>query len=149
MRASIAFASLCRSRDLLRGSHDRRVSILQAAAAAGMSPFHFIRRFRAVFGETPHQCRTRARIDRAKRLLATSDRSVTDVCLDVGFTSLGSFSDLFARRVGVAPSAYRRRVRARVAGSAGVCAPGCLTLMAAAFATFEKRGRPVAGRLPP
>jgi len=149
MRASIAFASLCRSRDLLRGAHDRRVSIRQAAAAAGMSPFHFIRRFRAVFGETPHQCRTRARIDRAKRLLATSDRSVTDVCLDVGFTSLGSFSDLFARRVGVAPSAYRRRVRARVAGSAGVRAPGCLTLMAAAFATFEKRGRPVAGRLPP
>jgi AraC-like DNA-binding protein len=139
-----AFRRLCRAGDLLRAPRDRPVSVREAAAAAGMSPFHFIRRFRALFGETPRQFLIRARIDRAKVLLASSDRSVTDVCLEVGFTSLGSFSDLFARRVGVAPSVYRRRVRARAGGAA----PGCLTLMAPAFATFEKRGRAVAGRLP-
>ena len=77
-----------------------------------MSPYQFIRRFCAVFGETPHQFRIGARLDRAKQLLAVSDYSVTDVCMEVGFSSLGSFSDLFARRVGVAPSAFRRRIRA-------------------------------------
>jgi len=69
-----------------------------------MSPFHFIRQFEAVFGATPHQFRIQTRLDRAKQLLALSDYSVTDVCLEVGFSSLGSFSDLFARRVGAPPS---------------------------------------------
>ena len=152
MQAASAFQRLCRAGDLLRAARDRPVSIREAAAAAGMSPFHFIRRFRALFGETPHQFLIRARLDRAKRLLASSDRSVTDVCLEVGFTSLGSFSDQFARRVGMAPSAYRRQARARHAdrprGARDACAaPGCLTLMGIAFATFEKRERPVAGRL--
>jgi AraC-like DNA-binding protein len=110
-----------------------------------MSPHHFIRRFEAVFGETPHQYRTRARLDRAKNLLALSDYSVTDVCMEVGFTSLGSFSDLFARRVGAAPSAYRKQVRSliRVPGAlAPELFPGCLTLMSrlpAHCAIFEKR----------
>ena len=154
MRANSAFRRLCRASDLLRASHDRPLSIREAAAAAGMSPFHFIRRFRALFGETPHQFRIRARLDRAKRLLASSDCSVTDVCMEVGFTSLGSFSDQFARRVGVAPSVYRRQARARQRdGARGgyardeSAAPGCLTRMGIAFATFEKRGAPVAGRL--
>src|SRR5947207_1057727 len=111
--AASEFQRLCRAGDLLRAARDRPVSIREAAAAAGMSPFHFIRRFRALFGETPHQFLIRARLDRAKRLLASSDRSVTDVCLEVGFTSLGSFSDQFARRVGMAPSAYRRQARGR------------------------------------
>ena len=105
------FVRLCRARDLLRETHDARVSIRDAAREAAMSPFHFIRRFHAMFGETPHQVRIQARLDRAKSLLALSDYSVTDVCLDVGFSSLGSFSDLFARRVGAAPSVYRRQVR--------------------------------------
>jgi len=106
-----------------------------------MSPFHFIRRFQALFGDTPHQVRIRSRLDRAKHLLALSDRSVTDICLDVGFTSLGSFSDLFAHRVGLPPSAYRRQMRARMPASGvlpDTITPGCLTLMGAAFATFEK-----------
>jgi AraC-like DNA-binding protein len=102
-----------------------------------MSPFHFIRQFEAVFGVTPHQFRIQARLDLAKRLLALSDYSVTDVCMEVGFSSLGSFSTLFTDRVGEAPSAYRRRVRAmvQVPGTVPVVLiPGCLALM---------------GRLPP
>jgi hypothetical protein len=66
---------------------------------------------------------------------------VTDVCLDVGFSSLGTFSDLFARRVGASPSAYRRQVRSIMPAPGvlpEVMTPGCLTLMGAAFATFEK-----------
>jgi AraC-like DNA-binding protein len=136
------FQRLCRARDLLRRIPEPPMSIREVAKDAGMSPFDFIRRFQALFGETPHQVRIKSRLDRAKRLLALSDRSVTDVCLDVGFSSLGSFSDLFARRVGASPFVYRRQVRSTMS-TPGVLpdamTPGCLTLMGAAFATFEKR----------
>lgn len=134
-----AFADLCRARALLQSG--RRVGIRDAAAAARLSPFQFIKRFKAVFGETPHQVRIALRLDRARRLLALTDRNVTDVCLDVGFSSLGSFSALFTRRVGRSPSAYRADVRATTppAQRSQVLYPGCLTLMGAAFATLEKR----------
>lgn len=142
MLTRVEFARLCRARDRLRETYDRPLSIRDIAKEAAMSPFHFIRRFEAVFGRTPHQFRIEARLDRARALLALSDYSVTDVCMEVGFSSLGSFSDLFARRVGAPPSAYRRRVRA-VMHVPGVrphaIAPGCLTLMGAAFAIFEKQ----------
>lgn len=124
-----SLAVLCRAREQLREAQEPPQTIAQIAREAGMSPFQFIRTFNAVFGVTPHQFRIHARIDRAKDLLAAGDRSVTDVCMEVGFSSLGSFSDLFARRVGVAPSRYRGRPRP---------APGCLTLMADAFAISEK-----------
>jgi len=78
-----------------------------------MSAFHFIRRFETVFGETPHQFRTRERLTVAQRLLARG-RSVTDVCLEVGFSSLGSFSTLFARKIGLSPAAYQRNLRRTV-----------------------------------
>ena len=136
------FTRLCRARDLLREVHDEPMSIRVVASEAAMSPFHFIRQFEALFGETPHQFRIRARLERAKQLLALSDYSVTDVCMEVGFTSLGSFSDLFARRVGRAPSVYRQQVRSTVQIPSNLTtelAPGCLTLMAAAFAIFEKQ----------
>jgi len=132
-----ALRRLCSARDMLRELHDRPLSIQHVAREAAMSPFHFIRQFESVFGTTPHQFRIQARLDRAKRLLALSDYSVTDVCLEVGFSSLGSFSDLFARRVGTSPSAYRRRIRSFVHVSSELpraLAPGCLSLMAAAFA---------------
>ena len=141
---------LCRARDLLRETHDRRLTIREVAREAAISPFHFIRRFEAVFGETPHQFRIQARLERAKHLLALSDYSVTDVCMEVGFESLGSFSDLFARRVGVAPSVYRRQVRSIVPVPAMLprqLYPGCLTLMGAAFAIFEKQPRAASDRL--
>jgi AraC-like DNA-binding protein len=141
---------LCRARDLLRETHDRPLTIREVAREAAISPFHFIRRFQAVFGETPHQFRIQARLDRAKHLLALSDYSVTDVCMEVGFESLGSFSDLFARRVGVAPSVYRRQVRSIVTVPGMLprqLYPGCLTLMGAAFAIFEKQSRAAADSL--
>jgi AraC-like DNA-binding protein len=123
---------LCRARDLLRETEDGGPSIRQVAREVGMSPYHFIRLFKAVFGETPKQCQLRARLERAKVLLATTDRSVTDVCMEVGFSSLGTFSALFACRVGLAPSAYRRKVRAmaRVSGEMPEeLIPGCFSLM--------------------
>jgi AraC-like DNA-binding protein len=132
----------------LRETRECPVSIRDIASEAAMSPFHFIRRFHAVFGATPHQFRIDARLDRAKTLLAALDISITDVCLEIGFTSLGSFSSLFAQRVGAPPSVYRRRVRSIVAvpelGS-GALTPGCLTLMASAFAISEKHPRPLLG----
>ena len=137
MLTTESFVRLCRARDLLAEVHDHPLGIDAVAREAAMSPFHFIRQFNALFGYTPHQFRMRARLDRAKYLLALGNDSVTDVCLEVGFSSLGSFSDLFARRVGVSPAAYRRRARSLVAvpdAIAKAIFPGCLTLMAAAFA---------------
>jgi AraC-like DNA-binding protein len=144
MLTTDTFRRLCLARDLLRETHDDTVPISQVAREAVMSPFHFIRQFQAMFGETPHQFRIRARLDRAKDLLALSDYSVTDVCMEVGFTSLGSFSDLFARRVGASPSRYRRQVRSTMLVPGVLPAertPGCLMLMGAAFAIFEKQQR--------
>lgn len=126
------FRRLCLARDRLREVTEDHASIADIAREAGISPFHFIRQFEAVFGMTPHQFRIHARLDRARHLLAAGQHSVTDVCLEVGFRSLGSFSDLFRRRVGAAPSFYQRRVRAMVAvpgGRALPLTPGCLTLM--------------------
>ena len=137
-----ALIRLCRARDLLRDVHDQSPSIRDVAREAGMSPYHFIRQFESLFGRTPHQYRIDTRIEYAKRLLALSDYSVTDVCMELGWSSLGSFSDLFTRRVGVAPTVYRRQIRplVTVPGELPVSlTPGCLTLMGIAFATFEKQ----------
>jgi AraC-like DNA-binding protein len=126
-----AFRRLCRAREVLCDAHDR-ASIREVARASGMSHYHFIRRFEAVFGATPHQLRIRARLDRAKQLLALGQHSVTEVCFEIGFESLGSFSDLFTRRIGEPPSAYRRRVRRMVAVPGSLPSeafPGCLSLM--------------------
>jgi AraC-like DNA-binding protein len=145
-----AFARLCRTRDVLRDDHDTPWSIDRLAREAGMSPFHFIRRFHAVFGETPHRFRTRARLDRARQLLALDQGSVTDVCFEVGFSSLGSFSALFARQVGTPPSAYRRMARSMVTVPGTLpprLFPGCLSLMGEAFAILEKHRGAQDGRL--
>lgn len=142
MLASDTFVRLCRARDMLSEVHDRPLTIGEVAREAEMSPFQFIRHFNALFGDTPHQFRIQSRLERAKRLLARGDQSVTDVCMDVGFSSLGSFSDLFARRIGMPPSTYQRRARSMVTVP-GILPtelfPGCLSLMAAAFAILEKR----------
>jgi len=128
---------LCRARDALTEEHDRPRSVHDIAREAGMSTGQLIRLFASVFGETPHQRRIAARIARAKHLLALGDLPVTAVCLEVGFSSLGSFSSLFAQRVGVPPSVYRRQARALVTVPADLSralAPGCFSLMGAAFA---------------
>jgi AraC-like DNA-binding protein len=125
------FRRLCRARAILSTSSetdgDPACTIAAVAGEVGLSPFHLIRCFRAVFGVTPHQFRINARLERAQRLLGDG-RSVTEACLAVGFSSPGSFSHLFGRRVGVVPSVYRRRPFARGP------APGCVTLMALARA---------------
>jgi AraC-like DNA-binding protein len=136
---------LCRARDRLREANDLRLGIAEVAKEARLSPYHFIRLFHAVFGQTPHQFRIQARLEHAKSLLAAGGHSVTDVCLEVGFESLGSFSRLFAQRVGAPPSAYRERFRriVRVPGRlARELYPGCFSLMAGptGAAIFEKRG---------
>ena len=126
------FRRLCLARDLLREQREPPRSIAELAREVQISPFHFIRQFEAVFGVTPHQFRIQSRLDVAKHLLATGHYSVTDVCMEVGFSSMGSFSALFARKVGEPPSAYRRHVRAMVQVPGTVPAdltPGCLTLM--------------------
>ncbi len=108
------FARLCRARDFLRDCYLEPVRLADVAAEAGLSPWHLLRLFRRAFGETPHEFLTRLRIEHAKHLLTVSGRSVTDVCFDVGFSSLGSFSTLFARHVGASPLAFRRQVRSLV-----------------------------------
>lgn len=145
-------AGLCRARDMLREVHDRPLTIDEVAREAAMSHFHFIRQFSAAFGCTPHQYRIDARLDRAKHLLALDNHSITSVCLEVGFSSLGSFSDLFARRVGVPPSKYRRRMRSFAAIPGAIekqLYPGCFALMGEAFATFEKNQQRVSVTLVP
>jgi AraC-like DNA-binding protein len=126
------FRRLCRARDLLLERREQPLTIRDLARDVQISPFHLIRQFEAVFGATPHQFRQASRLELARQLLATGDYSVTDVCMEVGFSSLGSFSVLFTRRMGETPSAYQRRMRPLVAVPGIVSqhlTPGCLTLM--------------------
>jgi AraC-like DNA-binding protein len=138
-----AFLRLCRARDLLCDQRSADVSVADAAREASLSPCHFIRRFEAAFGETPHQFRTRERLALAQKLLARG-RSVTDVCFEVGFSSLGSFSTLFARRIGISPAAYRRNLRRSVYIPEWTPhPPNCLLWIGGpdAIAIFEKQFR--------
>ena len=104
------FRRLCLARELLSEVTEDPQSVAEVARSVGISPFHFMRRFEAVFGATPHQYRIESRLNLARDLLAR-DTPVTDVCMAVGFSSLGSFSALFTRRVGMPPSRYRARAR--------------------------------------
>src|SRR5512142_364544 len=83
------------------------LDVRAVAAVAHCSPAHFSRSFRAVFGETPHRYLQRRRVERSMFLLGETEHSVTRICFDVGFTSLGTFSRTFRRIVGETPSAYR------------------------------------------
>jgi AraC-like DNA-binding protein len=104
------FRRLCRARDALCDGIDEAPDLRTLARVAGVAPHHFLRVFRRTFGETPHAYLTRLRIERAKGSLRAG-RSVTDACFEVGFSSVGSFSSLFLRHVGVSPSEYRRSLR--------------------------------------
>ncbi|MGY1711733.1 helix-turn-helix domain-containing protein [Geodermatophilus sp. SYSU D00758] len=99
---------LLRARDAMDRGYAEPLDVPALARIALVSEAHFIRSFRAVFGETPHRYLQRRRVERAMFLLRTTDRSVTDICMDVGFTSLGTFSRVFREIVGESPSAYRR-----------------------------------------
>jgi AraC-like DNA-binding protein len=114
-------AHLRRARDLMDREYARPLDVAALARAALMSPAHFSRQFRAAYGETPYAYLMTRRIERAKALLRRADLSVTEVCLAVGCTSLGSFSARFTQVVGETPTAYRARDHAALA-----TVPGCI-----------------------
>ena len=131
---------LDRARQQLAEISDPLPSIDEVARTANLSQGHFIRRFAAVFGETPHQFRIRARLEKAKELLVLGEDSVTEVCMSVGFSSLGSFTWLFSQRFGEPPSSYRRRLLPSVEIPGQLpphLVPGCMTLMVAAWRTAQ------------
>ena len=109
-------AHLRRARDLMDREYARPLDVAAIARAALMSPGHFSRRFHEAYGETPYAYLMTRRIERAKALLRDRELSVTEVCLAVGCTSLGSFSARFTEIVGRPPSAYRDGDHSAMAG---------------------------------
>jgi AraC-like DNA-binding protein len=103
------YRRLLRARDYAHATYTQPVTLDEMAQVACLSPNHFLRTFRQAFRQSPHQYLTALRLERAKQLLAATDLSVTDISFAVGFASLGSFSWLFTRRVGMSPESYRRR----------------------------------------
>jgi AraC-like DNA-binding protein len=112
---------LLRARDAMDRTYAEPLDIPTLARIAHVSEAHFIRTFRATFGEPPHRYLQRRRVERAMWLLRATDASVTEICLDVGFTSLGTFSRTFRAIVGETPSAYRR-------GGTAPPVPTCFTM---------------------
>ena len=104
-------------------SYAEPLDVRAVAAVAHLSEAHFIRSFRAAFGETPHRYLQRRRVERSMFLLRETDRSVIDVCFDVGFTSRGTFSRTFREIVGETPSSYR-------VGNEPMVAPNCYQMWA-------------------
>ena len=122
---------LRRARDLIDRDYAQPLDVPSMARAALMSPAHFSRKFRATYGETPYSYLMTRRLERAKALLRQG-KSVTETCVAVGCTSLGSFSSRFTEIVGVTPSQYRDRDH----GGLEVV-PTCVSM----FATRPRRNR--------
>ena len=118
---------LGRAREFIDHCYDHPLSLDQISEKACFSRYHFLRLFRQVFNKTPHQYLIERRIEKAKELLSSNDLRVTDVCFEVGFQSLGSFSSLFHKYVGHAPIAYREKARQRELAKRKV--PGCFLVM--------------------
>jgi AraC-like DNA-binding protein len=114
-------AHLRRARDLMDREYARPLGVAALARAALMSSAHFSRQFRATYGETPYTYLMTRRIERAKAMLRRDQMSVTEVCVAVGCSSLGSFSARFTELVGETPTAYRARDHSALAS-----VPGCL-----------------------
>ena len=114
---------LLRARDAMDRAYAEPLDIRAVAAVAHVSEAHFIRTFRSVFGETPHRYLQRRRVERAMFHLRETGRSITDICFDVGFNSVGTFSRTFREIVGESPSAYRSQ-------HGPMEAPNCFQMMA-------------------
>ena len=112
---------MLRARDAMDRAYAGPLDIPALARVASVSEAHFARTFRATFGETPHRYLQRRRVERAMFLLRESDRSVTDICFEVGFNSLGTFSRTFHEIVGATPMAYR-------AQGGPLAVPTCFTM---------------------
>jgi len=112
---------MLRARDAIDRAYSDPLDIANLAKIASVSEAHFIRTFRATFGETPHRYLQRRRVERAMFKLTETERSITDICLDVGFNSLGTFSRTFRDVVGVAPTEYRERAEVKAV-------PSCFTM---------------------
>lgn len=119
----MAARDLAHVREFMDRHYARALSVEVLAARCGLSAFHFIRAFRAAFGTTPHQYLRDRRLDRAKELLVTTASPVTEICDQIGFQSLGSFSTLFRRVTGETPAEYREKRRKNV------YIPGCFVRM--------------------
>lgn len=116
---------LRRARDHIDRHYEMPLNLGQLATVAGVSKFHFVRCFEAAYGDTPMRYLTRRRIERAQDLLRNANLTVTEVCMLVGFASLGSFSSRFRQVVGESPATYRDRWAAR----GGAHVPGCYLFM--------------------
>jgi AraC-like DNA-binding protein len=121
-----ALRALRRARDRIDRDYAEPLDIATLAAEAGYSLGQFIRAFHAVYGETPGRYRTRRRVERACELLRSVNLSITEICMLVGFTSVGTFSRRFTELVGRSPTAYREQAAA-LGGPAPI--PGCFALM--------------------
>ena len=127
------FRRLVETRTLL--VEDDALSVADLAARLDVSPSRYIRVFTALFGTTPHQLRTQARLERARERLVQG-AAVTEVCMEVGFSSLGSFSALFTRWIGTPPSHYRRIVQEP--RDVQPLIPGCLGMLACLPRNFRE-----------
>jgi AraC-like DNA-binding protein len=114
---------MCYARDRLQAELESSARVSEVAREAGLSTAHFIDQFGALFGQTPLQCRTRARVERARAALLATTESATQIGLGLGFDNPGSFSRVFTRHVGVAPRTWRRTAEHAVAPA------GCVALM--------------------
>ena len=118
---------LGRARDFIDHCYDHPLSLDQISEKACFSRYHFLRLFRQAFNKTPHQYLIERRIEKAKELLGGDELRVTDVCFEVGFQSLGSFSSLFHKCVGHAPVIFREKAREKQTAMRQV--PGCFLVM--------------------
>ncbi len=103
------YIRLCRAREFINDCYAAPLALENISREAYLSPYHFLRLFRNAFGQTPHQYLTQRRIEKAKYLLSYTSRPITEICFDVGFQSLGSFSTLFHRCTGSSPTEFRAR----------------------------------------
>ena len=129
---------MLRARDAMDRTYAEPLDITRLAQVASVSEAHFIRTFRATFGETPHRYLQRRRVERAMFLLSETDRTITDICLDVGFGSLGTFSRTFTEILKATPTEYRQR-------GLRMLAPTCFTMSwmrPSSFGEARKNGAP-------
>ena len=114
---------LLRAKDLADAHFAEPLDVADLARAAGLSPAHFSREFRATFGESPHAYLLTRRLERAATLLTTTDRSVAEICFEVGLQSLGSFTTSFKRTYGLSPAAFRA---AHPSAASRALVPACI-----------------------